>query len=462
MNQMFRTIFAVLVFTMLSLFASASAFAQTVDPETETPPVAAVEALPPTEIDQNVKTELEQIFAQDENLDAIIVQVRAGVVNLSGDVPNEVAATEAKRLAREASNVVKVQDDMMRTLALTDNITPMLVTTKKAVKSFIRAIPLILFALLVLSIFIFIGNRLMRFKALWNKIAPNPFLAELLGHAVRIIVVVTGLVLALNIIGANTIVTTVLGGAGIVSLAIGFAVRDTIENYIASIMLSIRQPFRSGDHVLVDTHEGKVVRLTSRATILMTLDGNHLRIPNAQVFKAVILNYTTNPERRFDFELGVDAADDPIAAMNTGLAAIAELDFVLLDPGPSASIKDVGDSNIVLSFRAWINQTDTSFGKARSFAIRAATTVLEDNGFSLPEPIYRLKLDNVAAKLMETTLNTSVKTPVKKDKPKPERPPVPELTAADVAPDTDLDDKIDEERALSGENDLLDERRPVE
>ena len=80
--------------------------------------------------------------------------------------------------------------------------------------------------------------------------------------------------------------------------------------------------------VVIDDHEGKVIRLTSRSTILMTLDGNHLRIPNTIVFKAVILNYTRNPERRFEFDLGVDAADDPVAAMQLGLDRLKSMPFV--------------------------------------------------------------------------------------------------------------------------------------
>ena len=454
MTQILRLSLVGLIFTGLSLLMSAGALAQDADTETAAPPI--VETLPPSEVDKTVKTGLEQIFAQDENLDAIAVQVRAGVVNLSGDVPNEVAAAEAKRLAEEADNVVKVQDEMTRTLALSDNVTPMLMTTKKAVEGFIRAIPLIIFALLTLFFFVFLGNRLARFKGLWKKIAPNPFLGELLAQSVRIIAIITGLILALNIIGAKTIVTTVLGGAGVIGIAIGFAVRDTIENYIASIMLSLRQPFRSGDHVLIDNHEGKVVRLTSRATILMTLDGNHLRIPNSQVFKAVIVNYSTNPERRFAFELGVDAADDPISAIKFVVEAMSKLDFILSDPAPSGSIKMVGDSNIVLSFKGWVNQTETSLGKARGFAIRAATKVLEDHGFSLPEPIYRLKLDG-AGQLMNTA---PAAAPNKKRTSKPAKEPNP--SADDVAPDTELDKKISAEQALSGEDDLLDEARPTE
>jgi len=433
---------------------------------TEAEKDAPVAALAPTAIDKNIKTDLEQIFAQDKTLNSIMVRVRAGVVTLTGDVPNEGAATEAKRLATEADNVVKVQDEMVRTLALTDNVAPLIATAQKAVISFIRAIPLIILALLTLCFFVFLGNRIIRLQRVWSKIAPNPFLAELLGQAARIFLVTIGLVLTLNILGAGKIVTAVLGGAGVIGIAIGFAVRDTIENYIASIMLSLRQPFRGGDHVLIDNHEGKVVRLTSRATILMTLDGNHLRIPNSQVFKGVILNYTTNPDRKFSFELGVDATDDPIAAINTGIKAIAGLDFVLDEPKPSAVINQVGDSNTVLKFSGWVNQTETDFGKARSFAIRAATTILETNGFSLPEPIYRLRLDSVPAKLVAALPMDSAKTkdmtPLKDESGL--EPPAPNFDASsvDVAPDKHLDEKLEEERTLSGKDDLLDSDRPVE
>ncbi|KAK0350059.1 ATPases associated with a variety of cellular activities, partial [Friedmanniomyces endolithicus] len=94
---------------------------------------------------------------------------------------------------------------------------------------------------------------------------------------------------------------------------------DTIDNYVSSLMLSIRQPFRANDHVKIDSWEGRVVRLTSRATVLMTLDGNHLRVPNSTVFKAVIVNFTTNPTRRFSFEVGIDPAADPATARAVAL-----------------------------------------------------------------------------------------------------------------------------------------------
>src|SRR3546814_7123269 len=120
-------------------------------------------------------------------------------------------------------------------------------------------------------------------------------------------------------------------------ISIGFAIRDTVDNYVSSLMLSLRQPFRANDHVVIEGHEGRVVRLTSRATILMTLEGNHLRIPNSTVFNAVILNYTRNPARRFAFELGIEANDDPVAGMALGLRAPRALDFVLDTPAATRS-----------------------------------------------------------------------------------------------------------------------------
>jgi hypothetical protein len=186
------------------------------------------------------------------------------------------------------------------------------------VRSAANTAPLLLLGLIVFAAFAILGWWAGSFSRFWRRLTPNPFVGDLLAQLVRVTGVVLGIVLALNLIGATTLMATVLGGAGVIGIALGFAVRDALENYISSIMLSLRQPFRANDHVVVDGHEGKVVRLTSRATILMTLDGNHLRIPNSIVFKAVILNYTRNPERRLEFELGVDANDDPGAAISTG------------------------------------------------------------------------------------------------------------------------------------------------
>jgi small-conductance mechanosensitive channel len=295
-------------------------------------------------------------------------------------------------------------------------------------------------------------------QAFWLRLSPNTFVAELVSQAVRVAGIVLALVLALNLTGAGALLGTVAGAAGVIGLAIGIAVRDSLENYISSIMLSLRQPFRANDHVVIDDQEGKVVRLTSRATILMTLDGNHLRIPNAAVFKAVILNYTRNPERRFTFQLGVDAADDPQAAIDVGTTALAGLDFVLGDPQPRGIIESVGDSNIMLTFHGWINQVDADFLQARSAAIRVVKSAIEKAGFTLPEPIYRLRFDQLPEEMRSVKVK-EVARPVRSAGSNRSHVPV---ATASIRPQTEIDDKIAAERAEAGREDLLDPQKPVE
>ncbi|RBP50709.1 mechanosensitive ion channel family protein [Arenicella xantha] len=439
--------------------------ADMVDPE----PVIQVAEDEPN--DARIESRIQNIFSKIDGLDAVLVEVEAGVVTLSGDASNERFANDAMDIATRTAGVVTVKDQINRTLGISDNVTPILTDFQASVRSMIRALPLTLVAFGVVIIFVLLGGAIARWNRLWQRIAPNPFLAELLSHAVRILIIALGVVLALNLIGASKFIATILGGAGVLGIAISFAVRDTLENYISSIMLSLRQPFRAHDHVTINEHEGYVVRLTSRATILMTLDGNHLRIPNSIVFKGIILNYSTNPERRFDFQLGVDGEDDPLIAMQVGLDAIKQHDFILDDPSAGAMIDFVGDSSIVIKFMAWVNQSDTNFSKARSVAIKAAKTALEDQGFTLPEPIYRLRFDGrvppvlaelVSADASATKSQKNVKQGDAKSAQAPISKPLDVGEQVDVSADRQIQEKVSEERAKEAKNDLLDKALPTE
>lgn len=433
------------------------AIAQDTATDTPSEPIAAERTIS----DDAIQQRLSDIFAEIGGLENIDINVSSGVVSLSGTVSQQGDGARATAIASRLEGVVTVQDSISRSLAVEQSISPAIETLRSSMQRAWEGLPLLGFAAGVFLVILIIGHLIASWSALWRRLAPNPFLAEIIAQTVRFIFVVLALVIAMNLIGATAIIGAILGGAGVIGLAIGFAVRDTVENYISSIMLSLRQPFRANDHVLINEHEGKVVRLTSRATILMTMDGNHLRIPNSTVFKAVILNFTRNPERRFEFELGVDANDDPVAAMACGLAAISKLDFILKDPKPDALIEAVGDSNIVLKFLAWVDQSDAEFHKARSLAIRAAKIALEDDGFSLPEPIYRLRFDGQPPFALPGKAAPAAPSP-----PKPPRPTADETGAEadvmDVRPDDHISEKVEEERAQTGEKDLLDSDRPVE
>lgn len=401
--------------------------------------------------DAKIIERLSGIYSQLSDTDAVIVTVNNSVVTLTGETANTEAAERAIAIATRTDGVVAVQDDINRTLGVTDNVSPLLAELRDYMRQFIRALPLIGAALISFIVIILFGRWLSRRNRLIKRFAKNPFMVELIANTVKLAFIVIGLVVALNIIGATALIGTVLGGAGIIGIALGFGIRDTVENYIASLLLSIRQPFRAQDHVVIDGQAGIVVRLNTRATILMTLDGNHLRIPNAKVFKADILNYSTNPTRRFTFGVGVDSADDPIAAIQIGARVMAKLPFVLKDPVPMGVIRDVGDSSILIDFYAWIDQDDTGFGSARSQAIRDVKDALEAGGFSLPKPIYRVKMDGaIPTKPITAPGNTQAK-------------PSPKSQDLQTGADKTLIDKVAEERrAASDGTDLLDNNAPPE
>ena len=411
--------------------------------------------------DDRIAERITGIFSELPGFDAIEVDVNQGVVSLSGSVADTEAKDRAQAIAGRVSGVVTVENAIERDLSVEQNLS-VIGKISGLFDDGLAALPLFAVAVLTALLIGLVGYLIAGAGFIWDRIAPNAFLSGLIRSAIRFVFVIGGVVIALDMLGAGALLGAVLGGAGVIGIALGFAMRDTIENYVASLMLSLRQPFRPNDHVLIDDREGRVIRLTSRATILMTLEGNHLRIPNAQVFKAVILNYTRNPQRRLDFELGIDADDDPREAMALGRKTLEGLGFILKEPEPGARIEAVGDSNIVIRFLGWIDQTHADWFKSRSLAIASVKDALEGAGFALPEPIYRLRFDGRTDPL-PIGRGAMVSETSEPEKPKTKRPDV-SRAEEDVRPESEISELVEAERSGGDEQakDLLDRSRPVE
>ncbi len=451
-----------LAFVLALFFAPvATAQAQNGDtPAGETKTTIAVENDQTT--DTAIERRIDKIFIEIKALQRVRVDVVAGVVHLTGTVLDAEAIDEAAALAARVEGVVTVKNDIVQVTSLRERLMPAWERFVARMKQVIALGPLLAVALIAFALMVLAGFAIARLSWPWDRIAPNGFVAGLYRQIVRIAFAAGGLVVALDILGATALLGTMLGAAGIAGLAVGFAVRDTVENYIASIMLSIRQPFRPNDHVQIDSFEGYVIRLTSRATILLTFDGNHVRIPNATVFKGVITNYTLNPDRRFTFKLGVDPDCNLRDALDLVIDTLKAFDFTLSDPEPNGWIEDLGDSNVVMTFTCWVNQRNTSYVKARSEAIRLSKRALESAGFSLPEPIYRLRFDGDALGLASVTEHTPRKAP----EPKPTGTPeelAEDAASTDASAEDDVVEKVEEERARSDQQtDLLDTHAPRE
>ena len=240
------------------------------------------------------------------------------------------------------------------------------------------------------------------------------------------------LVVALDLMGATALLGTLLGAAGIFGLSLSFAARDTIEGLVATILLSLRQPFGPNDLIEVNDQRGRVIRMTSRGTTLLTLDGNHIRIPNQIIYKAVLTNYTRNPERRFLVDLVIDPVSDLGRARDLALRVLAGMSFVLQRPEPVAWVEATSPETLVIRAGGWVSQDGTDFDLARGEAFRLLRRAMDAEGFGLPEPIHRIHVEGADP------------SPAAQPVPRPaatrrEKPP-------DLSPDATFEELLDRER----------------
>jgi small-conductance mechanosensitive channel len=321
-------------------------------------------------------------------LSHVSVEVQGGIVTLGGKVSEDADRTQAQVLARQVHGVGDVVSAIRLDASVQTRFDRALDEVKERVISIVAAAPLLVIAAAIVLFAWWIGTLVARRPVRWLKQhSDNPYMDGLFRRILQSVIVLGGILLALNLLGATALVGAVLGSAGVIGLALGFAFRDVAENYIAGVLLSLRRPFAPGDHLVIDKYEGKVVALTSRATLLMTLDGNHLSLPNALVFKSVVLNYSVNPKRRFDFSLLIDPAESIRESQQLAIAEIGRVDGVLSEPAPSWVAENFVASGISLKFYGWVDQRSSDIGKVRSEALRAVKGAFAKAGIEAPRSI---------------------------------------------------------------------------
>ena len=195
-----------------------------------------------------------------------------------------------------------------------------------------------------------------------------------------------GVYFVLQVAGLTRLALTVLGGTGLIGIIIGFAFRDIAENFLASLLLSVRNPFRSGDLVEVAGHTGIVQNLNTRSTILLTLDGSHVQIPNATVYKSTIENFSSNPNRRANFTVGI-GYDSSAAKAQKLISEVLRAHPAVLDaPEPLVLVEELGAATVNLRVNYWFDSGTHSPAKINSALLRQTKNVLLESGIELPDP----------------------------------------------------------------------------
>ena len=217
---------------------------------------------------------------------------------------------------------------------------------------------------------------------------------DLLGTLAYVAVLAVGTFLALRVIGLDGIVTTLLAGAGIVGLALGFAFQDIAANFIAGILMAIRNPFVVGEIIESNDYMGTVKEISLRSTVIDTFQGQKVIIPNSKVFGDPIVNYSARRSRRVDLTCGVGYGDDLQHAEDVAVAAVKGLVAVQSDRPVQLYYNEFGDSSINFVLRFWVAfSKQTDFLEAQSEAIKAVKAAFDREGVTIPFPIRTLDFD---------------------------------------------------------------------
>ena len=206
----------------------------------------------------------------------------------------------------------------------------------------------------------------------------------LLSRLARWTVLVLGTIVALDIVDFD--VTGFAAGLGIAGLTIGFALQDIARNFVAGILLLFRQPFALGDEVQAGGETGTVVAINTRDTVLRTLDGETVILPNLDVYTRPITNYSEQAKRRRTLRIALRYGESLERASQVFLEAIAPVEGVQADPAPTVYADALGDLATELVARFWVNQRTHSLLAVHSDVVRSIRDAAERAGIDLRQP----------------------------------------------------------------------------
>lgn len=352
----------------------------------ELSPVAAKVDVTPVAQDEEIRKRLQTVLNATDWFTEPQVRVEEGVVFLNGQVESDELKKWAGDLARNIQDVVAVANRLEVPEPSVWDFSQASSGISALWRDFIRAMPFVLFGLFILALSV--GTALLAtrgVRVLLRQRIQTKLLQTVIARAAGGLVVLCGAYLILRVSGLTQLALTLVGGTGLIGLILGIAFRDITENFLSSIFLSIQQPFETGDLVEISGVTGYVQQLNMRTTVLMTLDGNLAQIPNASVYKTIVNNFSTSPNRREEFVVGIGYDDAINEAQEIARKVLADHPAVLKDPEPSVLADSLGGATVNLRVYFWLNGREHSWLKVRSSVIRLVKRAFQNQGVSMPD-----------------------------------------------------------------------------
>jgi small conductance mechanosensitive channel len=325
----------------------------------EKPKTAVAAATGPISVHEQVSDKtLERFLAKFlpkyPGIHQVSVTVDDGVVTLDGQVQDDDTSDEVTDVVRRVEGVrvvmnqMKTDDEMMSAWAFAAR------DLGSVAGYFQRNWLLMVLAAAILTVSALLARLFARkSETILAPFVQNVLMRSVAGSLISSLLFVGGLMLALGALRLTQLVMSIVGVASIVGLAVGFAFRDITENFIASVLLGLRRPFQIGDFITVAGQTGVVKSLNTRATVLVTLEGNHVRIPNATVFKEIMVNSTASPSFRNSFDVVIPNHASVVDAIEAINHALKELKGILQDPPPRALVEALEPDGVKIRAYLW-------------------------------------------------------------------------------------------------------------
>lgn len=281
-------------------------------------------------------------------------------------------------------------------------------------ESVVTTFPNFVAALVVVGIFMVIASSVSYIgQKFLKKITHSQVVINLGRTLIKILVLVLGFIIALDLLGLQKAVFSILAGAGVLGLALGFAFQDLAANFLAGLIMAFRHPFTVGHVIRTNDYMGEIIEMNLRNTFVETFDGQVVIIPNKEVFEKPLINYSRNGKRRIGIDVGVAYDTDLDHTTDIATKAIENLDFIDTEAGVQATVKAFGDSSINLCIYYWIKYPgDIGYLDAITFGVKAIKKAFDDASINIPFPIRTLDLSNseaspLMAKISKTTAHGS-------------------------------------------------------
>ncbi|GFE64884.1 mechanosensitive ion channel family protein [Litoreibacter roseus] len=346
------------------------------------------------------------------------VTVNGGIVFLDGRARSTDHRVWARELASNTQGVVAVVNRIVVEQELTWSFAPALAELDSLLKRMVTSLPLILLTLVILPLTWWLSGLASKGlrRYLLGRIS-SPFLKDIVSRVMALPIFLIGLYIVLQVAGLTQLAFSVVGGAGVLGIVVGFAFRDIAENFLASLLLSIRRPFESGDFIEVTGLMGSVRSMNTRSTVLISPEGNHIQIPNATIFKNTITNYTASPSRREVLSVGVGYDVSTARAQKIIQEVLQTHEAVLDEPAPMVLIDNLGSSTVNLKAYYWFDAKNYSLLKVKSALLRLVNNALTEAGVPMPDDAREvifpqgvpvLQLDGAAAERAQAIATSEI------------------------------------------------------